>query len=145
MAELQFNREVLGKRYEAGPYHITRETVLDYLHSVGETNPLYTGDGRDGKLSAPHALLNIFFDDWESPDLDIKFEGVNYKAGHWLEPLAPIKAGDVIGASFWIKDVFAKTGRSGPMAFIHAEGLLTNQDGVDVAQVGFSSVLRKES
>lgn len=144
MAELEFNREVLGKRYEAGPYRITRETVLDYLESVGETNPLYTGgNGTDGELSAPHALLNIFFDDWEAPDLDLKFEGVNYKAGHWLEPLAPLKAGDVIRANFWVKDVFAKTGRSGPMAFIIAEGLLTNQDGVDVAKVGFSSVLRK--
>ncbi|MEE9199794.1 MAG: MaoC family dehydratase N-terminal domain-containing protein [Dehalococcoidia bacterium] len=147
-AELEYNEGVLGKEYETGTYRITRELIADFVEAVGETNPLFADEeaasrGPFGGIIAPPALPNILVDDWEPPELGLKFEGVLYLASHWVEPLAPIRPGDVLKATSRVVDVYAKTGRSGPMAFVVMETTLTNQEGVQVARVGRSNVRRR--
>ena len=60
-----------------------------------------------------------------------------------MEPLAPVKAGDVLTCTARVKDVYQKTGRSGTMAFLVVENTFVNQHGEAVAIVGWSSVRRK--
>ena len=143
-----FNKEVLAKEYDTGTYTVSRELILNYARAVGETNPLYIDEdaasaGPFGEIVAPPTLPITFVDDWEPPDLCLSIDGTLYLAGQWVEPLAPIKAGDTLRAISRVKRVYAKTGRSGPMVFVDKETSFTNQRGVEVARVGCSNVWRR--
>ncbi|MCH8088324.1 MAG: MaoC family dehydratase N-terminal domain-containing protein [Chloroflexi bacterium] len=143
-----FNRAVLGKEYDGGTYTVTRQAIRNYVEAICETNPLYTGQGPEPRgpcpdVIAPPPLLITFIDDWEPPDLDLKFDGTLYLAGYWIEPLEPVRPGDELRATIRVVDVYPKTGRSGPMVFLVKEAVFTDQRGRQVARVGSSSVWRK--
>ncbi len=145
---LEFNRSVLGREYPRGSFKVTRDLILDFARAVGETNPLYTGeksasDSGDGDLIAPPSLVTIFAKGEEPEELDLKFDGTIYMAGEWVEPTAPIRPGDLLTCTAKVKDVYQKTGRSGPMAFVVMENTFVNQRGEVVAVVGISSVRRR--
>ena len=137
--EFSFNRAVLDTTFEAGPFTITDDMVRLYAESIGETNAKFTSDDP----VAPPSLPVLLIDDWEPPDLRLDFEGVLYLAGYWVEPMAPIRPGDVLHATIRVTDVYPKTGRSGPMVFLKKEALFSNQRGEQVVKVGGSSVWRK--
>lgn len=52
----------------------------------------------------------------------------------------PVKAGDTITAENMIKDIMAREGRSGKMAFIIRETTYTNQNGEVVAKARGTSI-----
>ena len=60
-----------------------------------------------------------------------------------LETLGPIQAGDSLTASSRLKDVYAKTGRTGTMVFIVWETVFSNQNGQAVAAVEESYAARE--
>ena len=141
---LEFNRDVLGKEYDLGSFKVTNEMIRHFATGAGEKDPAYTDEkaAPDGNLPAP-LLVVALFARFEGPkDLNLKFEGPAYMAGQYIEPLLPIKAGDVLTGKARIKAVYAKTGRSGPMAFVVREHTFVNQRGQTVAVVGMSEVRR---
>ena len=144
---LEFNRSVLEKEYPQGTFKVTKELLLDFARSVGETNPLYTDEkaaleGPYGGLIAPPCLATLFAQADEPENLDLKFDGTTYNAGQWVESKALIKVGDILTCTARVKDVYKKTGRSGPMAFVVMEHTLINQRGEVAAVVGVSTVRR---
>ncbi|MFQ5933367.1 MAG: MaoC family dehydratase N-terminal domain-containing protein [Dehalococcoidia bacterium] len=147
--DLQFNREVLGKEYTLGTFKVTKEVILDFARAVGETNPLYTdekaaAEGPYGSLVAPPTMAVVFVGGGEEPpDLELKFDGVSYAAGHRVEPRAPIRPGDILTCTGKVTDVYQKTGRSGTMAFVVVENTFVNQRGEVASVVGFSMAYRK--
>ena len=141
--EFKFNRDILNTTFKAGPFRITQEMIALHTTSTGETNPKFVGDGNSHGMTAPPSLPVLLIDDWEPPDLQLDFDGVLYLAGYWVEPIGAVRPGDVLDASITVTDVYAKTGRSGPMVFLKKEALFTNQDGAPVVKVGASSVWRK--
>lgn len=127
---------------------MTRELILDFVEGVGETNPIFTdtkaaSEQADDELLAPPMLVAVFANFDEPEDLALKFEGHNYMAGQYIEPMAPIKAGDALTCTAQVTNVYQKTGRSGPMAFVVIEHSFVNQRGEKVAVVGLSSVRRQ--
>ncbi|MCH8088460.1 MAG: MaoC family dehydratase N-terminal domain-containing protein [Chloroflexi bacterium] len=145
---LEFNREVLGKVYHRATYTVTKDLILGFSLSVGETNPLFTDEeaaarGPYGGLIAPPALVASFLRAEEPEDLDLKFDGTLFMAGQWVEPLAPIRAGDLLTCTARVTDVYKKTGRSGEMVFVVVEHTFVNQMGETVARAGRSSVRRR--
>jgi acyl dehydratase len=68
---------------------------------------------------------------------------MRFHAGQRVQPRAPIVAGDSLTASSHLKDVYAKTGRSGTMVFIVWETTLRNQKGEVVADVQESFAARE--
>lgn len=146
--KLEFNRSVLGKEYPRGTHRVTKEQILDFTRAIGEKNPLYTDEkaasnGPYGGLIAPPTFITVFAEGEEPPDLDLKFDGTTYMAGEWVEPVSPIRPGDVLTCTAKVKDVYQKTGRSGTMAFIVVENTFVNQRGEVAAIVGWSSVRRR--
>ncbi len=144
----EFNREAIGKEYHRATYTVTRDLILGFSRSVGETNPLFTDEeaaakGPYGGLIAPPALVASFLRAEEPEDLGLKFDGTFFMAGQWVEPLAPIKAGDVLTCTARVTDVYKKTGRSGDMVFVVVEHTFVNQRGETVARAGRSSVRRR--
>ena len=92
---------------------------------------------------APPTIISLFSKAIEPADLNVAFDGTSYLAGQWVEPKLPIRAGDILKATDTVKDVYKKTGRSGPMLFVVVETSFTNQHGDLVGIVGWSSVRRK--
>ena len=68
--------------------------------------------------------------------------GGGMHAGEVIENLVPVYAGDVLTAKTALKDVYAKTGRTGTMVFVVWKTSFTNQRGEKVADVQESFMRR---
>ena len=146
--ELQYNRSLYGKEYEAGPFEVTKEMVCAFSRSIGETSPVYTDEAAARaagyrSLLAPPTLCTIFVRRVELPDIDLQFGRLRFHAGQRVQPRAPIVAGDFLTASSHLKEVYPKTGRTGTMVFTVWETTFRNQNGEVVAEVQESFATRE--
>ena len=145
--EIKFDRSLLGVDHEIGSYEVTREMILKFARSTGETNPLYFDEaaGREseyGDIIAPPTFCNMFVSGVTRPDIRLEFGDVSLFAGQAIECVGAVKPGDTLSAKTRLKEVYAKTGRSGKMVFQVWETSFANQDGDDVARVQESFVRR---
>ena len=146
--ELDYDRSLYGVEHKAGPFEITNEIIDQANNSVGETGPAFLSDeeakeaGYRGRI-APPTLCCILVRQVSLPDVKVKFGRTQMHAGQRVEPKAPVYAGDQLSASSHLKDVYAKTGRSGTMVFVVWETTFSNQDGLVVAEVQESFARRE--
>ena len=145
--ELDYDRSLLGKEHKAGPFQVTRELIDKFCAALGETNPLYLDEDAARRAGyetvlAPTALCTLFVHQVVLPDIKLTFGRRRVHAGQVLETLGPIQAGDSLTASSHLKDVYAKTGRTGTMAFIVWETVFFNQRAEAVAAVEESYAAR---
>ena len=146
--ELNYDKSLHELEHKAGPFEITAEMIQAVNGSLAETGPAFTSDegakesGFRGMI-APPTLCSIFVREVQLPDVGIEFGRTQMHAGQRVQPVAPIYAGDRVTASSHLKDVYAKTGRSGTMVFIVWETTFRNQDGDVVAEVQESFARRE--
>lgn len=146
--ELKYDRSLHEKEHRAGPFEITADMISAVNASLGEKGAAFTSDagakeqGFRGMI-APPTLCSIFVREVQLPDIGLEFGRVQMHAGQRVQPIAPIYAGDSITASSHLKDVYAKTGRSGTMVFVVWETTFHNQDGEIVAEVQESFARRE--
>ncbi len=146
--ELHYDRSLYGKEHLAGPFEVTKEQIQAFTQSVGETNPVVLDEaaaraaGFDG-LVAPPTFCTVLVHRVSLPDIKLDFGKMQVHAGQRVQPRAPIVAGDRLTASSHLKDVYAKTGRSGTMVFIVWETTFRNQNGDVVADVQESFARRE--
>lgn len=146
--ELEYDRSLYWVEHVAGPFEITNEIIDRANSSIGETGPAFSSDegaksaGYRGRI-APPTLPCILVRQVSLPDVKVKFGRTQMHAGQRVEPKAPVYAGDQLTASSHLKDVYAKTGRSGTMVFVVWETTFTNQDGDVVAEVQESFAKRE--
>ncbi len=146
--ELEFDRSLLGKEHQTGPFEVTPELIRGFCSAIGETDAIFLDEDsakEAGFLSvlAPPTLCTIFIRRVTIPDIKLKFGKMQVHAGQMIEPLSPIYAGDSLNAVSYLKEVYPKTGRSGTMVFIVWETLFTNQRGERVASVQESYAVRE--
>ena len=146
--ELEYDRSIYGVQHKAGPFPVSQELILDFTRGIGETNPIFTDlDAAQGAgyaaLVAPPTLCTIFVRQIELPSIELKFGKHSMHAGQRVQALAPIIAGDQLSASSHLKDVYAKTGRTGTMVFVVWETTFSNQNGTVVAEVEESFARRE--
>ncbi len=146
--ELDYNRSLYGVEHEAGPFEVTREMVLAFSESTAEPVPEFSDDAAAEAagfpaLVAPPTLCTLFVRRVELPDIQLKFGRTRFHAGQRVQARAPIYAGDHLTASSHLKDVYAKTGRSGTMVFMVWETTFRNQNGNVVADVQESYAARE--
>ncbi len=146
--ELDYNRSLYGVEHEAGPFEVTREMVLAFSESTAEPVPVFSDDAAAEAagfpaLVAPPTLCTLFVRHVELPDIQLKFGRARFHAGQRVQARAPIYAGDQLTASSHLKDVYAKTGRSGTMVFTVWETTFRNQHGDVVADVQESYAARE--
>ena len=132
-----------GRIFEsAKPVQVTSHLIADFCAAIGETNPLYTDPeaasvGPHRGLAAPPSLAAIFGDGenifQHFPELDTR----RLLAGIDVEFLTPIRAGDSITTISQIKEIYEKTGRSGPMVFIVISSSLRKQNGEVAARIDY--------
>ena len=146
--ELHYDRSLYGKEHLAGPFEVTKELIEAFTQSVGETNPVVLDEaaahaaGFDG-LVAPPTFCTVLVHRVSLPDIKLQFGKMQVHAGQRVQPRAPIVVGDRLTASSHLKDVYAKTGRSGTMVFIVWETTFRNQNGDVVADVRESFARRE--
>ena len=146
--ELEYDRSLYGIEHEAGPFEISREQIKGFSTGLGETGPIHIDEEaaqaegyRD--VVAPPTFCTILVNKVKLPDINIQFGRTSMHAGQRVQYRSPIIAGDSLTASSHLKDVYAKTGRSGTMVFVVWETTFRNQDGTVVADV-HESFARRE-
>lgn len=146
--QFEYDKSVVGVEFELGSLEVTAEIVANYCKALSETNPLYTDEaaakaGPYGGIIAPPGLMSALNFGRGGQDAKVKFGNTSFFAGSRLEVYAPIHSGDTITAKTSVKEVFAKTGRSGTMVFVVRRTDFTNQDDVAVAASEASMVHRE--
>ena len=142
-----YDHSLYGVEHESGPFAVTADIVATYARSVGEDNPIHTD--ADAARAAGYAdvvappTMCALFERGELPDIKLQFGRRQFHGGQRVEPRAPIVAGDTLTASSHLKDVYAKTGRSGTMVHVVWETTFRNQDDRIVAAVQRSQVVRE--
>lgn len=145
--QIEFDRSLLEKELPAGTFEVSKGLILSFCRAVGETNPIFTDEqvarqqGHPG-LVAPPTLLNLFVRQMGRPDPGLKRAQTQMHAGQALEVLRPVFAGDKLEARTKLKEVYAKTGRTGTMVFVVWEVSFANQRGEPVALIRESFMRR---
>ncbi len=141
--DIKFDRSLLGVEHPVGTFRVTREMMLAFSRSTGETSPAYVGDGSSfDDIVAPPTFCNVFTSGVTRPDIKLEFGDIGLFAGQSIEPRIPVAPGDTLTATTKLKDVYAKTGRSGTMVFAVWQTSFANQKGETVALVEESFVRR---
>ena len=146
--DIRYDRSLLGVEHTAGPFHVTRDMIVRFARSTGETDATFADEesaltSRNGGLVAPPTFCNVLVSRIDRPDIKLEFGDVRFFAGEVIECLAPVRPGDTLDAKTKLKDVYVKTGRSGKMVFVVWETSFKNQSGESVAVVADSFVHRK--
>ena len=147
---INYDRGMLGKEFPIGTFEISREMILEFSRASGEVNPIYVDEARAkeseyGDIIASPTFCNLFVNGWEKPDIKLEFGDIGFFAGQAIESLAPIRPGDTVEVTSRLKEVYAKTGRSGKMVFAVWETKFDNQRGETVALVDESYVRRNRN
>ena len=145
---IRYDRSLLGVELPIGRFPITKGMVAAFCAATGETNPVYTDERKaldaayDAPI-APPAFCCIFTSSLNRPDIKLEFGDISLIASIAIESLGVVKVGDTLEPRTKLKEVYAKTGRSGKMVFTVWETRFTNQDGETVALVRDSFVRRR--
>jgi acyl dehydratase len=149
---IQINHGVKGKEYP--PYTVTveRGRIKDFARAIGDLNALYLDD-RVGAASAWGDVI-------APPTFPITFRDENADTNTLLKDLGgvdisrilhgeqefelhrPIRAGETLLCRPKITDVYEKSGRSGPMAFVVRETYVTDKANELVATLRGVTVVR---
>ncbi len=145
--DIVFDRSLLGVDHDIGSYSVTEEMIFKFARSTGETNPMYLDaeagrQSEHGSVIAPPTFCNMFVSGVTRPDIRLEFGDVSLFAGQAIECVGLVRPGDTLAAKTRLKDVYAKTGRSGKMVFQVWETSFANQRGDTVALVQESFVRR---
>ena len=148
--DIQFNRELLGVEHDAGVFEVTKEKMIGFASSTGETDPVYLDEGKAkdseyGGIVAPPTFCNVFAGDVKRPDIGLEFGDLGFHAGQAIEYKNPVRPGDKLTATTRLKEVYPKTGRSGKMVFEVWETTFTNQRGETASTVRESFVHRSKT
>jgi acyl dehydratase len=144
---LQYDESVIGVEVDVGEWHVTNEAIAMFCNAVGETNPLYTDEaaaaqGPYGGIIAPPGILNTL-QVQGGLDPKVQFGNTTFAAGLDVELYEPVRPGDTIRVRTQIKEVYAKTGRTGTMVFVVRRSRYVNQHAKDVAIQDFAQVYRE--
>ena len=132
----------IGK--ELGPvvYEIEKSTIRKVVEAVGDDNPLWSDDdyakkNKYGGIVAPPILPVAFaahagiYEELLAANCSLKniLNGSNE-----IEPVIPIRPGDVITVTGKVIDIYEKEGKMGKMLFTLTELVYTNQENEVVAK-----------
>lgn len=144
------DRRVIGKEYP--PYVVTveRGKIKEFARALGDLNPFYLDDrlgqaSEWGDIIAPPTFATTFRDEGiaEAVLRDLGTDISRVLHGEQEFELArPIQPGQTYVCRTRIVDVYEKTGRSGPMAFVVRETVITDRGDEIVGTMRHTTVIR---
>jgi acyl dehydratase len=148
---VQINASIKGKEYAPYVVHVERAKIKDFARAIGDLNPFYLDDevGRAspwGDIIAPPTFAITFRDERNDTASFLKDLGTDISrilhGEQEFEHMKPIRPGDTLLCRGKVTDIYEKSGRSGPMAFVVRETTVTDADNDVVAKVRGITVIR---
>jgi len=148
---IQINKGVLGKEYP--PYAITveRGKIKEFAKAIGDDNPLYLDD-RVGAASewrdviAPPTFAITLRDETADTTAFLKELGTDISrllhGEQEFEIFRPLQPDQTYLCRPRVVDIYEKTGRSGPMAFVVRETTITDSTNEIVATMRGVTIVR---
>lgn len=148
---IAINTSVKGKEYPAFAVTVERGRIKEFARAIGDLNPLYLDDGvgragEFGDIIAPPTFPVTFRHESSDSAAALRDLGVDISrvlhGEQEFEHFRPIRPGDTLLCRRRITDIYEKTGRSGPMAFVVAETVVTDQSNEIVCTIRHITVIR---
>jgi acyl dehydratase len=147
---IQVNKSVIGKEYP--PYTVTveRGRIKDFARAIGDANPFHLDDrvgaaSEWGDVIAPPTFLTTFRDENDTgtmlKDLGVDIGRVLHGEQEF-EIHRPIKPGETFLCRSRVLDIYEKSGKTGPMAFVVREMTATDTTNEIVATARHITVVR---
>ena len=148
---IQINKSVIGKEFP--PYAVTveRGKIKEFARAIGDLNPFYLDDrvgaaSEWGDVIAPPTFPITFRDETANTNALLRELGTDISrvlhGEQEFELHRPIKAGETFLCRTKVVDVYEKSGKSGPMAFVVRETAVTDRTNELVATVRGITVVR---
>ena len=147
---IQINRNVVGKEYPPFVVTVERGKIKEFARAIGDLNPFYLDDrvgaaSEWGDIIAPPTFPTTFRDEGASEaffrDLGIDISRVLHGEQEF-EMARPIQPGHTYLCRSRIVDIYEKTGRSGPMAFVVRETAIADRQNEIVGIMRHITVVR---
>lgn len=148
---VQINKDLIGKELPPHAVTVERGKIKEFARAIGDPNPFHLDD-RVGQASpwgdiiAPPTFPITFRD--ESADTGALLRALGTDISRVLhgeqefELFRPITPGETYLCRTKILDIYEKTGRSGPMAFVVRETAVTDRANEIVATMRHITVIR---
>jgi acyl dehydratase len=148
---IQINTSIKGKEYAPYVVHVERGKIKEFARAIGDLSPFYLDDevGRAspwGDVIAPPTFAITFKDEKADTASLLKDLGTDISrilhGEQEFEHFKPIRPGDTLLCRGRISDIYEKSGKSGPMAFVVRETTITDSANDVVAKVRGITVVR---
>jgi acyl dehydratase len=148
---IQINTSVIGKEY--APYVVTveRGKIKEFARAIGDLNPAYLDDrvaqaSEWGDIVAPPTFATTFRDEHADTSAFLRELGTDISrvlhGEQEFELFRPIQPGHTYVCRPRVLDIYEKTGRSGPMAFVVRETTITDRQNEIVGTMRHITVVR---
>ena len=148
---IQINTAIKGKEYPPFAVTVERGKIKEFARAIGDLSPFYLDDavGRAsewGDIIAPPTFPVTFRD--ESADTGALLRDLGVDVSRLLhgeqefEHFKPIQPGQTFLVRTRITDIYEKSGKSGPMAFVARESTVTDGDNDIVVVIRHITVVR---
>jgi acyl dehydratase len=133
---IQINTAVRGKEFPPFVVTVERGKIKEFARAIGDLNPLYLDDrvgaaSEWGDIVAPPTFATTFRD--ESADTAALLRELGTDISRLLhgeqefEIHRPLQPGQTYLCRARVTDIYEKTGKSGPMAFVVRETVITDR------------------
>jgi acyl dehydratase len=145
------NTALIGKAYPPYPVTVERGRIKDFARAIGDLNPFYVDDRVGaaspwGDVIAPPTFAVTFRDETADTGALLKDLGTDISrllhGEQEFELHRPMKPGETLLCCARIVDIYEKTGKSGPMAFVVRETTVTDRANEIVATLRHITVIR---
>jgi acyl dehydratase len=148
---IQIDKSLAGK--ELAPYVVTveRGKIKEFARAIGDPNPFYLDDrvgqaSEWGDIIAPPTFATTFRDESADTGAFLRELGTDISrvlhGEQEFEIVKPLQPGERYLCRTKVLDIYEKTGKSGPMAFVVRETAITDRADEIVATMRHITVVR---
>jgi acyl dehydratase len=148
---IQINKGVVGKAFP--PYAVTveRGKIKEFARAIGDPNPFYLDDrvgaaSEWGDLIAPPTFATTFRDEGADTGALLRELGTDISrvlhGEQEFEIHRQLQPGQTYLCRSRVVDIYEKSGKSGPMAFVVRETAITDRTNELVASMRHVTVIR---
>ena len=148
---ISINTALIGKEYPPYPFTVERGKIKEFARAIGDLNPLYLDDrvgaaSEWGDLIAPPTFAVTFRDETADTGAMLRDLGADISrilhGEQEFELFRPLQPGQTYLCRARIVDIYEKSGRSGPMAFVVRETTITDRTNDVVAAMRHITIVR---
>src|SRR5437773_6444161 len=148
---VQINKAMIGKEYSLYVVTVERGKIKEFARAIGDANPFYLDDrvgaaSEWGTLIAPPTFAITFRSERADSDALLRDLGVDISrilhGEQEFELVRQLTPGETYLCRTKVVDIYEKTGKSGPMAFVVRETAITDRTNEIVATMRNVMVIR---